>query len=257
MTRSPATTAIATSSPDDVVIRGRSLCRDLIGRLSFTEMIVFHVTGRTATPGQVAAIDACLVSLIEHGLSPSAIAARLVYASSPDAMQGGVAAGLLGVGSRFVGTVEGAAELLARVVAAADRDAEAAAIVAEHRAARRPLPGFGHDFHLPDDPRTPVLFQVARAHGVAGDHVAAIEALSRALDAALGKHITINATGAVAAVLADCGLPAAVMRGFALIARCAGLVGHIHEEQHQPAMLAIWEAAQAAVPYDHRQGKQP
>jgi citrate synthase len=152
------------------------------------------------------------------------------------------------VGSRFVGTVEGCAALLARLVAA-DPRAEAVRIVDEHRAADLPLPGFGHNLHTPDDPRTPRLFALARQHGVAGPHCAAIETLSGTLDRALGRHLTINATGAVAAVLGDVDVPPEIMRGFALVARCAGLVGHIHEEQRQPAMLTIWESAERAVPY--------
>jgi citrate synthase len=179
-------------------------------------------------------------------LTPSAIATRLVYGSAPDAMQGAVAAGLLGVGGQFVGTTEGCAKLLARIVAAADRAGEAARIVTEHKA----LPGFGHDVHKPDDPRTPRLFAVARAHGLAGEHVAALELLSQTLDAAKRRHITINATGAIAAVLGDAGVPPEIMRGFALIARCAGLVGHVHEEQHTPAMRAMWVAADEAVTYE-------
>jgi len=240
------TTAIATSSPDDILVRGRSLPRELIGKLTLTEMLCLCVIGEVPDAHRIAAIDACLVALVEHGLTPSALATRLVYGSAPEAMQGAVAAGLLGVGGQFVGTAEGCARLLARVVAAADLDAEASAIVAE---AKAPLPGFGHDIHKPDDPRTPALFAVARTHGVAGRHVAALEALSRALDAAKRRHITINATGAVAAVLADAGIPIAVMRGFALVARCAGLVGHVAEEQRSPVMRSIWEAAERAVPY--------
>jgi citrate synthase len=173
----------------------------------------------------------------------------MIYASAPEAMQGAVAAGLLGVGSRFVGTTEGCAALLGRIAAAPDQAVEADAIVAEHAAARAPLPGFGHDVHTPDDPRTARLFAIARVHGVAGRHIAALEALGAALDRGKRRHITINATGAVAAVLADAGIPAEIMRGFALIARCAGLVGHIHEEQRAPAMRSMWEAAERAVPY--------
>ena len=248
MTTTPPTTHIATSTPDDIVVRGKSLCRDLLGKISFTEMICFQILGEVPSPAQTALVDACLVALMEHGLTPSVLAARLVYSSAPEALQGALAAGLLGVGSRFVGTVEGCAALLARMVAG-DPAPEAARIVEEHRAARRPLPGFGHPTHVPDDPRTPRLFALAREHGVAGPHVAAIEVLSTTLDRALGRHLTINATGAVAAVLGDVGVPAEIIRGFALVARCAGLVGHIHEEQQQPAMITIWEAAERAVPY--------
>ena len=239
-------TRIATSSPDDITVCGRSLTRELIGKLSITEMMCLTILGEVPDGPRIACIDACLVTLMEHGLTPSAIATRLIYGSAPDAMQGAVAAGLLGVGSKFVGTVEGCAVLLARIVAAPDAAAEAAAVVAE---ARGPLPGFGHNLHKPDDPRTPRLFAVAREHGIAGRHIAAIGVLSSALDAAKQRHVTINATGAVAAVLADAGIPAAIMRGFALVARCAGLVGHVAEEQRDPTMLAIWEAAERAVPY--------
>jgi citrate synthase len=244
------TTSIATSTTEDVFIRGQSLCRDLIGKVSFTEMIVFQMLGRRPTPSQTVLVDACLVTLMEHGLTPSALATRLVHSSAPEAMQGAVAAGLLGVGSVFVGAMEGCAALIARMLAAGDGEAEARRMAEEHRAARAPLPGFGHPLHKPDDPRSIVLFALARAQGVAGRHIAAAEQLGRAVDAAYGRHITINATGAIAAVLGDCGVPAEIMRGFALISRCAGLVGHVREEQQRPAMRAIWQAGEAAVPYD-------
>jgi citrate synthase len=208
------------------------------------------------SPAQTAVVDACLVTLVEHGLTPSAIATRLVYSSANEAMQGAVAAGLLGVGSQFVGTVEGCAALLTRMLLAADgNEAEAKRIVAEFRAGKRPIPGFGHPLHKPDDPRTPRLLGIAKDTGVAGRYVAALETLARAVDAGYGKHITINATGAVAAALGDCGVPVEIMRGFAILARCAGLVGHVHEEQKRPAMRALWEAADRAVPYDGAAGR--
>lgn len=250
------TTSIATSTADDVFVRDASLCRELIGKLTFTEMIYFQILGKRPTPPQTSVIDACLVTLMEHGLTPSAIATRLVYSSAEEAMQAAVAAGLLAVGSRFVGTTEGAGELFARIVAAGDDgEAEARRIAAEFRDQKRPLPGFGHPFHKPDDPRSPVLFALARDQGVAGRHVAAALMLSAAIDAAFGKHLTLNATGAIAAVLADAGVPREILRGFALIARAAGLVGHVHEEQRKPAMRALWAAGEHAVPYDGKAGK--
>ncbi|HWP09921.1 MAG TPA: citryl-CoA lyase [Polyangiaceae bacterium] len=250
------TTSIATSTPDDVFIRDKSLCKELIGKISFTEMIYFQVLGTLPTPAQTAIVDACLVTLMEHGLTPSALATRLIYSSAEEAMQAAVAAGLLAVGSRFVGTTEGAGELLARIVAAGDDGAaEARRIAVAFKSEKKSLPGFGHPFHKPDDPRSPVLLALARQHGIAGAHVRAVELLSREIDAVFGKHITLNATGAIAAVLADAGVPREILRGFALIARAAGLVGHVHEEQKKPAMRAIWEAGDAAVPYDGKSGR--
>lgn len=249
------TTSIATSTPDDVFVRDKSLCKELIGQVSFTQMIYFQVLGKMPTPAQVAIVDACLVTLMEHGLTPSALATRLVYSSAEEAMQAAVAAGLLAVGSRFVGTTEGAGELLARIVAAGDDGAaEARRIAVAFKTEKKSIPGFGHPFHKPDDPRSPVLLALARRHALAGAHVRAVELLSAEIDAAYGKHITLNATGAIAAVLADAGVPRQILRGFALIARAAGLVGHVHEEQQRPAMRAIWEAGDAAVPYDGKTG---
>ena len=246
------TTSIATHDAKDVYVRGKSLCDDLIGKLTFTEMTYFQVVGRAPTAAETAVLDACLVTLMEHGLTPSALAARLVASSAPEAMQSAIAAGLLAVGSVFVGTVEGAAALVARIADAGPEglEAEAARVAAEHHAARRPLPGFGHPEHKPDDPRPARIFAVAEAQGASGRHIEALRALGRAVDAAYGKHITINATGAVAAALLDIEVPVAIMRGFAVLARCAGLVGHVLEESQRPAVRAIWEAAERAVPYD-------
>jgi citrate synthase len=156
---------------------------------------------------------------------------------------------LLAVGSVFVGTMEGCAALIERVCGAADGKAEAALIAREHRAARDPVPGFGHPFHRPDDPRTPRLFAVARDAGVRGAHIEALTTLSQAVDEVYGRHLTINATGAIAALLGEIAVPPRVMRGIAVISRAAGLVAHLAEEQADPAMRAIWAAAERAVPY--------
>jgi citrate synthase len=250
MTSPTVSTQIATSTQTDVFIRGKSLCTELIGKVSFTEMIFWGVLGRTPSAEQARILDACLVTLMEHGLTPSALVTRLTYSSAPEAMQAAVASGLCGVGSLFVGTMDGAGALLQRMCSApVPLDVEARAIAEEHKLERKPLPGFGHPQHKPDDPRSIVLLTLARQLGVAGQHVAAIDALGKAVDDVYGKHITLNATGAIAAVLADAGVPYEILRGMALIARAAGLVAHVHEEQRQPAMRAIWQAAEHAVPY--------
>jgi citrate synthase len=239
------TTSLCHSTADDIVIRGRSLPRELIGKITFTGMIYFELMGQDPTPAQTAVLDACLVTLMEHGLTPSAIATRLTYGSAPEAMQGAVAAGLLGVGSTFVGSTEGCAVLLAQIARATDPAAEARTIAQAHDR----LPGFGHPVHKPVDPRTVALLALARAQGLFGAHCAALEALSHAVDAARGKPIVVNATAAVAALICDAGLPIGILRGIALISRCAGLVGHIAEEQHAPVMRALWDGAETAVPY--------
>ena len=252
MTRSDEprpTTSLCHSSADDVVVHGRSLPRAIIGHMTFTELVYLHLTGREATPAQVALLDACLVTLMEHGLTPSAVATRLTYTSAPESLQGAVAAGLLGVGSLFVGTSEGAAALLSDIARAPDPAARAEAIAGEAKARGQRLPGFGHPLHRPRDPRTVALLDVAKAHGLHGAHCDALVLLSAAVDRLAGRPIPVNATGGVAALALDAGLPVEILRGVAVISRAAGLVGHIREEQLRPAMFALWEGAEQAVPY--------
>ncbi|MCA0242854.1 MAG: citryl-CoA lyase [Proteobacteria bacterium] len=239
-------TALCRYSETAVHYRDADLVGDLLGQRSFVEVFMLQAFGIELDAGQRRIVDAVLVTLMEHGMTPSVIAARMVYSSSPENLQAGVAAGLLAVASRFVGTMEPAAELLDRLVAATAQGpdaarAEAQAIAAEHRARREPVPGFGHHLHKPDDPRALALLQLAREVGRHGPRCAALELLAQAVDAAAGRHITINATGAVAALLGDIGIPVRLMRGFAVLSRAAGLVAHIAEEQRDPSLRFIWD----------------
>jgi citrate synthase len=245
------TTALCTSDIDNIWIRGKNLVSDLIGHMTFTEMTLFHLLGQPATPMQVKIVDAVLVTIMEHGLTPSAIAARETYIGAPEALQGAVAAGLLGVGSRFAGTAGDCAKLLDEIVQApaSQRAAVAAAIVKRHREAKVPLPGFGHPIHKKGDPRTTRLAEVAREAGAKGDYVAAMYELGRAADAAYGKNLVINVSAAMAAVLLEAGLPPSITRGITLISRCAGLVGHLLEEMEKPAGDFIWHLVEDQVPY--------
>jgi len=243
------TTALCSSSADDVRLRGKSLPGELMGQVSFAGVLTFLVTGRMPDAAETALVDACLVTLMEHGLTPTAISARLTYTSAPEAMQGAVAAGLLSVGSLFVGTVEGCAEVLDRIASADDVSAAASEILRTHRAEGRRLPGFGHPEHTPVDPRTERLRELAREHGRYGPHWRALDALDLALNAPRKRPLPPNATGAIAATLADCGIPSEIMRGFALVSRAGGLIAHIHEEQRRPALHALWQGASDAVPY--------
>lgn len=243
-------TKISTYSNDAIYVRDKSLVDDLIGKLTFTEMAFFHIMQRMPSKAETAILDAALVTLMEHGLTPSAIATRMIYMSSPESMQAAVAAGLMGVGTVFVGTMEGCARLLDEMVAADDGLEDAAArIVADARRQRRPIPGFGHHLHKPDDPRSARLLALAEEQGVPGRHIRAIRVLSAAIDQAYGKHITINATGAIAAILSEIGVPWNIMRGFAIVSRSAGLVGHIREEAESPAARYIWDMAEHEIPY--------
>jgi citrate synthase len=244
------TTKIAHHTAEAIYVRGANLVDDLIGKLTFTEMMYFQLLGARPTPAQAKILDAVLVTLMEHGLTPSVIAARMIYDSCPEAVQAAVAAGILGVGSTFIGTMEGCAKNLEEILAAPEGEAaRAKAIARRFREAKQPIPGFGHPHHKPDDPRSPRLLAIAEEAGVPGRHIRALRLLAAEVDAAWGRHLTINATGAIAALLGEIGVPQEVMRGIAVVSRAAGLVGHIREEQLEPSARHMWDTVAQAVPY--------
>ena len=245
----PMTTGLCQATSDKVVLRGHDLSKDIMGTMSFAEAFFLLVVGRRLDPGGVRVLDAVLVALMEHGMTPQAIATRMIYLAAPDSLQGAIAAGLLGVGGQFAGTMQETASLLARIVSAPVGEEAAREIVREHRHAKKGIPGFGHHLHKPDDPRSLRLFAIAREGAVAGAHIAAIQLLSRELDAASGRHLTINATGAIAAVLMDLGFPASLMRGVAVVSRSAGLVAQIGEEEANPIANRLWRKIEEDVVY--------
>ena len=245
----PISTSIATSDASSVTIRGQSLVDDLIGKRSFTEMVFFLTCGVMPSPTQTTVLDACLVTLMEHGFTPSTLVTRIAADCVPDQVQIAMASGLLTIGGRFVGTMEGCASLLAEGMTAADKANWCREIAADHLDNRKPLPGFGHPFHKPDDPRTPRLFEVALEAGVEGDYIALLKQLSAAVDAHLGKHLTINATGAIGALLMEVGIPVPVMRAMAVVSRCGGLAGHILEETQTHSARLLWKLAEENIPY--------
>jgi citrate synthase len=247
----PIKTQIATSTETTITVRGRDLVDELMGKFSFTEFVYFLICHRFPTAGETRVLDACLVTIAEHGLTPSSIVTRLIADSVPEETQVAMAAGLLAVGSVFVGTMEGCGAILKRGVAQdSDLDAYCRDTVADFRARKAAMPGFGHPIHKPDDPRVPRLFQIAAECGVKGDYIALLKRLSAELDRQAGRHLTINATGAIAALLLEIGLPVEIMRGIAVVSRAGGLTGHIVEERATHSGRHIWNMVEHAIPYE-------
>lgn len=242
------TTFISTFDEKGATIRGKNLVDELIGEVTFTEMIYFYVLGRIPTPAQRKILDAVLVTLVDHGMV-GALSARLVYRGAPDSIQGAIAAGLLTLGSQFGGVMEQVGRHLEEIMGASDPEAAARRIVEGYRAAKRPMPGFGHNHFRPEDPRTPKLLAIAESEGVPGRHIAALRILAAAVDAVVGKHLTINATAGMAALLGEIGVPSKIMRGFAVVSRAPGLLGHIYEEQQHPAAGHVAQLAQETIVY--------
>jgi citrate synthase len=241
-------TSVGTSEADSITLLGRDLPNELIGHVGFGELAYWLITQRRPTPSQARVFDSVLVALADHGFTPTAIAARLTYLSAPDALQGALAAGLLGGGSRFLGVTEDAGQFLAGVLAEAGEipaddagfDELALAAVQQARAARKFVPGLGHPVHKVRDPRTPVLIEIAEEEGLRGPHLRLFEAIGRVHPQVLGRTLPLNGAGTCGAVLADLGLPLKLLRGFALLARAAGLLGRLAEEQRTPIANDIY-----------------
>ena len=305
-------TSIGASDENTISLLGHDLAEDLLGQISFGELAFWLVAMRRPEPGELRLFEAVLVALADHGLTPSAIAARLTLAGAPEALQGALAAGLLGGGSRFLGVTEDCGRFLAGALAEHQgalpdttgpdttgpdttgpdttgpdttgpdttgpdttgpdttgpdttgpdttgpdttggttarwdeiaRDAVRAAV-----AAHRFVPGLGHPTHKTGDPRTPVILRIAEAEGLRGPHLRLLEAVGRVHPAILGRTLPVNGAGVCGAALADLGFPVEVLRGFALLARTAGLLGHLAEEARRPVGLDICGDVETAARY--------
>ena len=242
-------TNIATADASRVIVRGRDLVNELIGKYTFTEIFYFLVCERFPTKAETNVLDACLVTLMEHGFTPAAVISRIMAESVPDQIQVSIASGLLTIGNVHAGTMEGCAALLTEGVKAQDQDEWCKTTLARFRERKKAVPGFGHKLHKPDDPRTAPLFAVARNNSLDGPHVQLLLKLSTMIDEAAGKHITINATGALAALLLEIGISPNIVRAIAVVSRSAGLVGHILEEQKTKSSRLIINKTREAIPY--------
>lgn len=251
--------AICTSDEHAIVVRGEDLCKDLIGRISFTDYFHLLVTGRRPHAAATAVLDATLVAIAEHGLVPSVQAARMTLAAAPDAMQGAVAAGLLGCGSVILGASETAGRLFAEIKDCAeqrqlDLDAAALDVLKRYRADGKAIPGYGHPLHKTRDPRVARLFEVVRDCGSDQTYIEIAEAVERQIPNVLGKALKLNVSAAIPAALLGAGFPLQALRGVPLLARTAGLIAHLNEELQQPAGFALSYQATRELHYD---GKVP
>lgn len=253
-------TAICTSDADTITVRGRDLVGEIIGKMDFTSYFWFLVTGEEPNADQKFFADAILCALAEHGLVPSVVAARMTYAAAPEALQGAVAAGLLGCGSVVLGSAEVAGKFYAECVLdwqENDGTPEDAAKrgIARLRAERLPIPGFGHPQHANGDPRANLLLQLARERGVGGPHVAMLYAIRDALPGAIGRSLPINVNGPIPAILLDLGWPLTALKGIGLLCRTAGLIGHLTEEAERPIGFILSGKAAEGIEYDGESAK--
>lgn len=250
-------TGLGTSDADTITLLGKDLASDMLGKVTFGELAFWLVAKRPPSESERVMFESVLVALADHGFTPTAIAARLTYLSAPDSIQGAVAAGILGGGSRFLGVTEDSAGFLSATIAAesslpsddAAWDALAIRVISETRAAGRFVPGLGHPVHKVTDPRTPRFLELAHEHDAFGPHLSLFTAIGRAHPEVLGRTLPLNGAGVCGAVLADLGFSPAIVRGFALLARCAGVLGHIAEEQVDPIANDIYMNVDRNIDY--------
>ena len=247
--------AICTSDADSITVRGRDLVGDVIGKMDFTSYFWLLVTGQEPNEDQAFFANAILCALAEHGLVPSVVAARMTYAAAPEALQGAVAAGLLGCGSVVLGSAEIAGKFYAECVADARESGDGFEAVARRNIERwrthtKAVPGFGHPQHSGGDPRAGRLLEMADDRGVSGKHVAMMRALKAALPETIGRDLPINVNAAIPSILLDLGFPLAALKGIGLLCRIASLVAHCTEEAERPIGFIMSGAAAAAIEYD-------
>jgi len=244
--RGAAVTHVSQAYADRVEVRGRDLTGDLMGRLSFTEYFHLLLTGEEPTADQRFFLDLLLVAIAEHGMMPTNVAARMTLAADPGSLQGAVAAGILGCGPVILGTSEACARLLEEARAGGDPEQLARRI----RASGGRVPGFGHPVHRPLDPRAERILEVADERGVSGAHVALARTFRDAVAKVWGRPLTMNVSMPIAAVMLDLGFPAATVKAVPILARTAGLLAHLAEEQRQPVGFLMAGAAEDAIAYE-------
>jgi citrate synthase len=247
-------TRISEAFPDRVEVRGLDLTGELMGELTFTEYFHLLLTGRRPTDDQRFFLDLLLVAIAEHGMMPTNVAARMTLAADPGSLQGAVAAGILGCGPVILGTSEECARLLAaaqsNVTAGGDPAAVADDVAREVKASGDRLPGFGHPVHRPLDPRAERILELADARDVSGPHVLLARSLREAAERAWERPLTMNVSMPIAAVMLDLGFTAAAVKAVPILARTAGLLAHLAEEQQDSVGLAMAAAAEEAVAYE-------
>jgi citrate synthase len=242
-------TSISRYDAESVELAGRDLTGEVMGDLGFSETLFLLLTGERPDEDQQVLLDAMLTSLMAHGVTPHAITTRLTLLTAPESLQGALAAGILGAGDRFLGSMERCSEELARVVDSDGDLEDADALAAEFYARGDPFPGIGHPHHEPVDPRAQRLFDLADEHDIAGEHVRTLRAVQERLERETGATLPVNVTGAIGAITADMGLPPRAARGLAILSRTGGLLAEALEEERDPQAMGYWELIQDRTEY--------
>jgi len=247
-------TGIGKAELHRILVRGYDLNKELVGKITFTDMTSLMLRGRLPTANEAKMLDALLVILVEHGMVSHVIAARLVYHCAPEAIQAAVAAALCGAGSVHLGSSEWSAKMLTEALpnGRENRDFEQIAtnIFDDYSTRKQRIPGIGHRTHAEGDPRAETLFGIAQENGIYGSYCELLQKLSEVASQQRKRLIPVNVTGAIAAIALDMGFPWQITKAFALIGRTLGVMGHIAEEIRNPMATQIDAAIKQAIVYE-------
>jgi citrate synthase len=247
-------TGIGKAELHRILVRGYDLNKELVGKITFTDMTSLILRGRLPTANEARMLDALLVILVEHGMISHVVAARLIFHCAPEAIQAAVAAALCGAGSVHLGSSEWSAKMLTEAMPAdaknPDFAAVAASIMDDYSKRKQRMPGIGHRTHAEGDPRADTLFAIAKETGIYGKYCELLQALSKVATERRKRLIPVNVTGAIGAIALDMGFPWQITKAFALIGRTLGVMGHIAEEIRNPMAPQIDAAIKQAIVYE-------
>jgi citrate synthase len=239
---------------DRIFVRGYDLNEELLGKITFGQMTYLMLVGRIPTADELRMIDSMLIVLVDHGMTTGALAARITYHSAPEAIQGAVAAAILGAGSVHLGSSEYCAKMLQEALPPdskeTDLEAVAVATVDRYFSLKVPVPGIGHSTHTQGDPRADKLFQIARETKVYGRYSDLLQKIGKIAETRRGRRLPVNVTGAIAAISSDMGLPWQMSKTFALLGRALGGIAHIGEEIRRPMARNISALIKSALVYE-------
>src|SRR5215204_2209475 len=228
---------------DKIFVRGYDLNEQLLGKISFAQMVYLMIVGRMPTAEEGRMVDTMLIVLVDHGMTTGAAAARMTFHSAPEAIQGAVAAAILGAGSVHLGSSEHCAKMLHNALPAEskeiDLDSIAVKTVERRLADKQLIPGIGHGIHTQGDPRADRLFEVAQETKVYNRNCELLKKIAQIADQKVGKHLPVNVTGAIAAISQDMGFHWQMSKSFAILGRALGGLAHVGEEIRRPIARGI------------------
>jgi citryl-CoA lyase len=227
-------TRITKVEPNKLLLRGYPI-NELMGAVTFSQGIFLAIRGNLPTENESKILDAILVSSIDHGVTPPSCLAARTIASTGAPLNAAVAGAILAISKHHGGAIEDTMELFQEAVSRrkalkGTHEEAALAVIQEYRNAGKRLPGYGHRLHT-KDPRSERLFQMAYEVDIAGDYVKMAAAMEAGIEKTLGKRLPLNVDGAIAALLCEMGFPPELGNAFFIMARVAGVIAHVFEEQ--------------------------